>query len=66
MLSKNNDTTIHVKTIQKNYDSILQIALRYFSVINERSFYKRYSLLNCRVTLLPNPKTKKYGTDMMA
>ena len=24
------------------------------------------NFLNCRVILLPNPKTKKYGTDMVA
>ena len=26
----------------------------------------KYNLRNCRVTLLPNPKTKKYGTDTVA
>ena len=26
----------------------------------------RYKFRNCRVTLLPNPKTKKYGTGMIA
>ena len=26
----------------------------------------KYNLRNCRVTLLPNPKTKKYGTDTIA
>ena len=26
----------------------------------------KYNLRNCRATLLPNPKTKKYGTDSIA
>ena len=26
----------------------------------------KYNLRNCRQTLLQNPKTKKYGTDMVA
>ena len=26
----------------------------------------KYNLRNCRVTLLPNPKTKKYRTDTIA
>ena len=26
----------------------------------------KYNLRNCRQTLLPNPKTKKYGTDAVA
>ena len=26
----------------------------------------KYNLRNCRETLLPNPKTKKYGTDTVA
>ena len=26
----------------------------------------KYNFQNCRVTLLPNPKTKKYGTDTIA
>ena len=26
----------------------------------------KYNFLNCRVILLPNPKTKKYGTDTVA
>ena len=26
----------------------------------------KYNLRNCRVTLLPNPKTKKYSTDTIA
>ena len=35
----------------------------------EEVFTKRmlkYNLRNCRETLLPNPKTKKYGTDTVA
>ena len=26
----------------------------------------KYNFLNCREILLPNPKTKKYGTDTLA
>ena len=26
----------------------------------------KYNLQNCRQTLLPNPKNKKYGTDTVA
>ena len=28
-------------------------------------FAKKYNLRSCRVTLLPNPETKIYGTDMV-
>ena len=28
--------------------------------------FLKYKLSSCRVTLLPNPKTKKYGTDTVA
>ena len=41
MLSKRNDTTIHVKKYSKIDDWILQISLRSFSSHNERSFYKK-------------------------
>ena len=57
------------KQYSKIDDWILQISPRSFSPHNERSFYKRilkYNLLSCRVTLLTNPKTKKYGTDTVA
>ena len=36
------------------------------AAIMEDVFTKRilkYNLKNCRLNLLPNPKTKKYGTD---
>ena len=41
----------------------------YSAPIMKEVFTKRilkYSLRNCRQTLLPNPKTKKYGTDTVA
>ena len=50
-------------------DWILQISLRFFGSHNIRNFYKKtpkYKLRNCRVTLLQNPKIKKYGTDTIA
>ena len=40
MLSKSNDTTIHVKKYSKILDSILQISLRFFGYHNERRIHK--------------------------
>ena len=73
MLSKSNDTTIHVKNIQK----IMIAFYKYFygpsvPIMKERKLLQKNSLCmtfdlrSCRVTLLPNLKTKKPGTDKVA
>ena len=65
MLSKSNDTTIHVKNIQKLMIEFYKYLYGHSALIM-KVFTKRlliYNLRNCRQTLLLNPKTKKYGTD---
>ena len=60
---KSNYTTIQVKTIFYNYLYGLS------APIMKEAFTKRilkYNLPNYRQTLLPNPKSKKYGTDTVA
>ena len=69
MLSKSNDTTIHVKNIQKLMIEFYKYHYGLSAPIMEVVFTKRllkYNLRNCRVTLLPNLKTKKYDTDAIA
>ena len=69
MISKNNDTTIHVKNIQKFMTEFYQYLYGLSAPITKWVFIKRilkYNLWKCRVTFLPNPKTKKYGTVTVA
>ena len=69
MLSKSNDTTIHVKNFQKLMIEFYNYLYSLSVPIMKEVFAKRllkYNLQNCRVTLLPNPKTLKYGTDKIA
>ena len=69
MLSKSNDTTIHVKNIQKLMIEFYKYLYGLSAPIMKEVFTKRilkYNLRNCRENLLPNPKTKKYGTDTVA
>ena len=69
MLSKKNDTTIHVKDIQKVMTELYKYLYGLSAAIMKEFFTERllqYNLRNCRLTLLPNPKTKKYGTNTVA
>ena len=69
MLSKSNDTTIPVKNIQKLMIELYKYLYGLSAPIMKEVLTKRllmYNLRNCRATLLPNPKTKKYGTDTIA
>ena len=69
MLSKNNDTTIHVKNIQKLMIEFYKYLYGPSAPIMKEVFTKRilkFNLQNCRENLLSNPKTKKYGTDTVA
>ena len=69
MLSKNNDITIHDKTIQKLMIEFCKYLCGLSAPTMKEFFTKRilkYNLRKCRETLLPNPKTKKYGTDTVA
>ena len=69
MLSKSNDTTIPVKNIQKLMIEFYKYLYGLSAPIMKEVLTKRllmYNLRNCRATLLPNPKTKKYGTDTIA
>ena len=69
MLSKSNDTTIHVKNIQKLMIKLYKHLYGLSASIMKKVFTNRplkYNIRNCRVTLLSNPKTKKYGTDTIA
>ena len=66
MLSKSNDTIIHVKNIQKLMIEFYKYLYGLSAPIMKEVFTKiilKYNLRNCKETLLPNPKTKKYGTD---
>ena len=63
---KSNDTTIHVKNIQKLMIEFYKYLYGLSAPIMKDVFKKRlldYDLWSCRATLLPNPKTKKHGTD---
>ena len=69
MLSKSNGATIHVKKVQK----LMIEFYKYLSGLSDpmiKEFFTKiillYNLRSCRVTLLPNPKTKKYSTDTIA
>ena len=68
MLSKSNDTTTHVKNIQKLmteiYKYLYDLSAPIMKVLINRIL--KYDLRNCRATLLRNPKTKKSGTDTIA
>ena len=69
MLSKSNDTTVHIKNIQKLMIEFYKYLYGLSAPIMKEVFTKRilkYNLRNCRENLLPNPKTKKYGTDTIA
>ena len=69
MLSKSNDTTIHVKNIQKLMIEFYKYLYGLSAPIMKEVFTKRilkYNLRNCRENLLLNPKSKKYGTDTVA
>ena len=62
MLSKSNNTTRHVKNIQK---LMIQFYKYLDGLIMKEVFTKRllkYNLQNCRATFLSNPKTKKYSS----
>ena len=66
MLSRNNDSTIHVKNIRKLMIEFCKHLYGLSAPIMKEAFSKRvfkYNLQSCKVTLLPNPETKKYGTD---
>ena len=66
--SKSNDTTIHVKNIQKLinefYKYLYDLSAPIMKVFTKRIL--KCNLRNCTVTLLPHPKTKKYDTDTLA
>ena len=69
MVSKSNDTAIHVRNIQKLIIEFYKYLSGHSAPTMKVKFTKRiikYNLRNCRQTLLPNPKTKKYGTDTVA
>ena len=69
MLSKSNDTAIHVKNVQKLMIEFYKYLYGLSSPVIKDIFTKRllkYKLRNCRATLLPNPKTKKYSPDTIA
>ena len=69
MLSKSNDTALHLKNIQRFMIEFHKYPYGLSSPIMKDVFTKcilKYNLQSSRVTLLPNPKTKKYGTDTVA
>ena len=69
MLSKSNNTTIHVKNIQNMMIEFYKNLYGLLAPIMKEVFTKRflkYNFRNCSATLLPNRKTKKYGTDTIA
>ena len=69
MLSKSSVTTIHVKNIQKSMIEFYKYLYGLSAPIMKEVFTDKllnYNLRNCRVTLLANPKTKKYDTDAIA
>ena len=69
VLSKSNNTTIHVKNIQKLMIEFYKYLYGLSAPIIKEIFTKRilkYNLRNCRQTHLPNAKTKKCGTDTVA
>ena len=60
---------IHVKNVQKLmiefYKYLYDLSPPIMTVDFTNGILK-YKLQNCRVTLLPNPRIKKYGTDKIA
>ena len=69
MLSKSNDTTIHVKNIQKRIMESNNYLYVLLAPIMKEALTKKllkYNLRNCRVALLSNTKTNKYGTNTIA
>ena len=69
MLSKSNDTTIHVKIIQKLMIEFYKYLYGLSTFIMEEVFTKRIlkcNLQSCKVTFFSNPKTKIYGIDTVA
>ena len=69
MLSKSNDTTIHVKNIQTLMIEFDIYLYRLLDPIMKEFLTKRIlkcNLRSCRVTLLPNPKAKACGTNVVA
>ena len=69
MLSKSNNATVHVKNIQKLMIEFYKYLYGLSAPIMKEVLTKRllkYNLRNCGVTILPNPKTKKYGTAAIA
>ena len=69
MLSKSNNTTIHVKNIQNMMIEFYKYLYGLLAPIMKEVFTKRFlkwNFGNCSATLLPNRKTKKYGTDSIA
>ena len=68
-LSKSYDTTIHVRNIQKLMTGFCKYFCGVSTPIMNEFFTKKtltYKVRSCSVTLLPNPKTKKNGTDRVA
>ena len=58
MLSKSNNTTIHVKSIRKLMIEFYKYLYGLSAPIRKEVFTKRllkYNLRNCRASLLPNP-----------
>ena len=69
MLSESNDTTIRVKDVPKLMIEFCKYLHGLSTFIIEEVFTKtilNYNLQSCKVTFLPNPKTKKYGIDTVA
>ena len=63
-LSKSNDETINMQKLmigKYHYGLSAPLIKKVF-----RKMLVKYNLRNCRVAILPNPKTKKSGTDMIA
>ena len=69
MVSKSDNTNVHVKNIKKLMIKFYKYLYRLLATIMKEVFTKRivkYNLRNSRVTLLLNPKIKKYDTDKLA
>ena len=69
MLPKSNDTTIHLKNTQKLMIEFYKYLYGLSAPMMKEVYIKRilkYNLRDWREIILPNPKTKKYGTDTVA
>ena len=69
MLANINDTTTHVKKIQKLMIDVSVCLNGLSATILKDIFTKimlKYNLLSCGITLLSNPKSKIYSTDTAA